>query len=36
MVACVCMARTIGWMSVLNCSEEVQSAVSGCGRLAYV
>lgn len=30
------MARTAGRMGVLDCSEEVKGAISGCGRLAYV
>ena len=31
-----CVAWTVGRMGVLDCSEEVDGAVSGCGRLAYV
>ena len=30
------MAGTMGRVGVLDCSKEVEGAVSGCGRLAYV
>ena len=30
------MAGTMGRVSVLDGSKEVEGAVSGCGRLAYV